>query len=113
MDSTMMNRMALLVCLALTLAGGALAQGRNQPTGSPPPTSAAAPAGTVQGRAPLPPASQAVPRGARTFARCNAEALKRRLRGAERRHFVQRCRLGFGMRLFRRRSAPPPVVDPS
>ncbi|MDB5591349.1 PsiF family protein, partial [Enterovirga sp.] len=57
-------------------------------------------------RTPLPPAAQAVPRGQRTFARCNAEAVKRRLRGAERRHFVQRCRLGYGLRLFRRGRGP-------
>lgn len=65
----------------------------------------AAAAATI--RQPLPPAAQAVQRGQRSFKRCNEEALKRKLSGAERRHFVTRCRLGYGRRLFRRRGAPP------
>lgn len=70
-----------------------------------PETQPAAAATTV--RQPLPPASQAVQRGQRSFKRCNEEALKRKLSGAERRHFVTRCRLGYGRRLFRRRGVPP------
>ncbi|WP_375460777.1 hypothetical protein [uncultured Enterovirga sp.] len=99
-----MNRTVFLALAALLLVGTHAAGADVRMQGKP-----LAP-GTVQGRAPLPPASQAVPRGARTFARCNAEALKRRLRGAERRHFVQRCRLGYGQRLFRRRTVRPDAI---
>lgn len=65
-----------------------------------------APSGSVTGRQPLPPARDAVQRGQRSFKRCNEEALMRKYRGAERRHFVARCRLGYGRRLFRRGAAP-------
>ena len=56
-------------------------------------------------RQPLSPAA-AIPRGPRLFERCNREAVARRYRGAERRHFVRRCQLGYGRRLFRRRNVP-------
>lgn len=51
------------------------------------------------------PASQLLPRNQRSFRRCNVEAMNRRYRGAERRHFVARCKLGYGRRLFRRRTS--------
>lgn len=53
-------------------------------------------------RQPLVPAAS-VARGPRLFERCTREAIQRRYRGAERRHFVRRCQLGYGRRLFRRR----------
>ena len=86
------------------------AQTTTRPT-SPPPAAGAPLPGAVTGRQSLPaaPAATAGPRGQRSFARCNADALKRKLGGAERRHFVARCRLGYGHRLFRRRPAPPPT----
>lgn len=50
------------------------------------------------------------PRRPRTFAQCNQEALRRGMRGAERRHWIQRCELGYGRPLFRRRG--PVVTQP-
>ena len=67
------------------------------------------PPGTVpQGVAPQ---SVVNPRRPRTFAQCNQEALRRGMRGAERRHWIQRCELGYGRPLFRRRGPPanPPA----
>lgn len=104
------------VALAIGVAASATADGpADARVGQRPSSPGPAPAqhqpqpqpGTVTGRQPLVPASQVAPRGQRSFKRCNDEALKRRYRGAERRHFVARCRLGYGMRLFRRRGAPP------
>ena len=66
-----------------------------------------APAGVTLNRQGLPLARDAVQRGQRSFKRCNEEALTRKYRGAERRHFVARCRLGYGRRLFRRAAVPP------
>lgn len=50
------------------------------------------------------------PRRPRTFSQCNQEALRRGMRGAERRHWIQRCELGYGRPLFRRRG--PAVTQP-
>lgn len=43
----------------------------------------------------------------RSYDFCNRDAQARRLRGAERRHFVSRCQLGYGRPLFRRRGSVP------
>lgn len=51
------------------------------------------------------------PRRPRTFVQCNQEALRRGMRGAERRHWIQRCELGYGRPLFRRRG--PTVTQPA
>ena len=101
-----------ICALAFGLAAGlGLASAADNPRPQPAPaaapgTLALQPSGVV-GRQPLPPASMAVPKGQRTFKRCNREALARKLRGADRRHFVKRCRLGYGYRLFRRNRATP------
>lgn len=72
--------------------------------------------GAVTQRAPLPPGTRTAPPGARggatrgprrLFVRCNREARARKLRGARRRAFVARCRLGYGPRL---RASLPAVV---
>lgn len=99
---------ALLLVAAecVTGAGGIAAPG---PT-SPPATLAATPGDAssppsgmaATTRQPLPPAAS-LARGPKLFERCTREAVARRYRGAERRHFVRRCQLGYGRRLFRRR----------
>lgn len=50
------------------------------------------------------------PRRPRPYDQCIREAQTRKYRGAERRHFVFRCQLGYGRRLFRRRG---PVQQPT
>lgn len=72
------------------------------------PTAQSVPAKATGAPAPQPDPSTtgaaASHRPARTYAQCNRVAQQRRLRGAERRHFVFRCQLGYGRALFRRRS---------
>lgn len=60
-----------------------------------------------------------VPRRPRPFEQCRQIAFQRHLRGAERRHYLTRCQLGYGRPLFRRRGrgpgaapAPAPVPAP-
>jgi hypothetical protein len=68
---------------------------------------------------PAPPAAQppapaptAGPRRPRPYAQCKATAIQRRMRGAERRHYITRCQLGYGRPLFRRRG-PIPAAAPA
>ncbi|TDR94336.1 PsiF family protein [Enterovirga rhinocerotis] len=98
-----------IVRLSVVAAGLAVGLGLASAAPSPRPGGSLAlpQSGSVTGRQPLPPASMAVPKGQRTFKRCNREAMARKLRGADRRHFVKRCRLGYGHRLFRRGRAAP------
>ena len=116
-----MARIAICITVAwLGALGPALAQAPAPATSSPatrnpalPPTQRAPAApSTVRPGAPPnvttnPPA--AAPRVARSYQVCTREAQARRYRGAERRHFVSRCQLGYGFRLFRRRGQPPNV----
>ena len=107
----------LVVVASLWLASGAAiadepapSSARVQGSSDPETTQATAPyptPGAVTSRQPLLPGYQVVPRGPNLRLRCNREALNRKYRGAERRHFVRRCVLGYGRRLFRRRSAVP------
>ncbi len=129
---------AAFVCVVLAAvtawAGSALAQnapapGQNAPTpGQPPvePQMTGSPASqpptsqpTAAPRPATPPRPAQIrgvppgvvnPRRPRTFVQCNQEALRRGMRGAERRHWIQRCELGYGRPLFRRRG--PTVTQP-
>lgn len=100
---------AVLMCAApvsgQTTGGPTPAQPAAAPSSATPasPASAAGAAATaVPARAAVPPAVTG-PRRPRSYEQCTREAFNRKYRGAERRHFVFRCQLGYGRRLFRRR----------
>ena len=96
----MMIRACLLgMMAAATLTAAALAQAPapGTPSAARPASPNAAPRAAAPGQA------QPAPRVPRSFEVCTREAMARRYRGAERRHFVSRCQLGYGRRLFRRR----------
>lgn len=122
---------AMTACAGIALAQGSPAPAappvEPQMTGSPASQPPAAQSSAVQ-----PPAAQPAPRPVtppraapirgvppgvvnprrpRTFVQCNQEALRRGMRGAERRHWIQRCELGYGRPLFRRRG--PTVTQPA
>jgi hypothetical protein len=98
---------ALAALLATAAAAAAQAPTTTTPRGpatttAPGPSRAAPYTSTPAATAPRAGGQTGAPRR-RSFEACNRDALARRLRGAERRHFVSRCQLGYGRPLFRRR----------
>lgn len=108
-DARMSRTVTIALAALLVSAAAATAQAPTTATPrSPVPTTAPGPSRAAPYTA-TPTANTpraAVPAGVqrrRSFDFCNRDAQARRLRGAERRHFVSRCQLGYGRPLFRRR----------
>jgi hypothetical protein len=76
------------------------------PRVAPPPAAPVAQPGP--GQPPQPGAT--APRRPRSYEQCRQIAFQRHLRGAERRHYLTRCQLGYGRPLFRRRGRGPGAV---
>jgi hypothetical protein len=109
-------RLLFLALLPMLMAGELAAQvpvEEPAATGSPRvgPAPAAAPQ-AAPAAAPGQPGqpAAAAPRRPRSYEQCRQIAFQRHYRGAERRHYMTRCQLGYGRPLFRRRGRVPGAV---
>lgn len=100
-------RLLVLALLPMLMAGNLAAQvPAEEPAATGSPRVGPAPAGPGPQAAP----GAAAPRRPRSYEQCRQIAFQRHYRGAERRHYMTRCQLGYGRPLFRRRGRTPGAV---